>query len=181
MPTTRSGSRRLALGLIGLGAVILVFGLVVEAPPGTAAVWQGVLDSAKRVPLAASSALVPSAGTSGVSLFFRNGPGSRTLSLPREYADLAGSLEPHDTLRVMLGWEWQQETPLALEIVRNGAVLLDSAAVLRLERQRSTRITVAGTLVVLAGMLLLARRPRGVASPHPTKAEDSGASKPNGT
>ncbi|HTS87271.1 MAG TPA: hypothetical protein VMG41_02170 [Gemmatimonadales bacterium] len=170
MPSNPTRSRRLALALVGLGVATAIFGRFVEAAPGTAAVWQGVLDSAKAVSLPPSNPLIPSSSGSGLALFFRHMPGARTVGLPKDFAGVAGSLEPADTLRVMLGWEWNQETPLALAIVRNGGLVLDSAVVLTLERQRSTRIVMIGVVIAILGGILLARAGRM----SPAASKDAG-------
>jgi hypothetical protein len=164
-PTPARPTRRLPIALLAAGLLIVAFGLFVQAPMGAGAVWNGVLDSAQATPSAVPGVLGSSSPTMTVALFFRNAPGSRTLRMPPAFAALATSFHPGDTLRVTLGWGRRQETAMALGILQNGAVVLDSAVVLRAQRERSNRTAAAGLVLGLLGLIGLVRRRSSAVAP----------------
>jgi hypothetical protein len=153
----------LAFATIAAGVLIVAFGLYVQAPLGPSAIWTGILDSAQTSPSALPDADVSSLPTTTIALYFRNARGSHFLRLPPRFAAVANSIQAGDTLQVVVGWARRQETPLALGIIQNGAVLLDTAVVLQAQRQRSFRTVIGGTLIGLLGVIGIIVRKRGAA------------------
>lgn len=155
----------LAISSIAAGCVIITFGLHVQAPLGPSAVWTGILDSAQTRPAPMSSAPGSASPTSSLTLYFRHAPGSHVARLPPASPGLPASIKGGDTLQVVLGFGKQHETPLALGIIQNGSVLLDTAMVLRAQLRRSARTTLGGTIVALIGVIGIFRRKQ---APAPT-------------
>jgi hypothetical protein len=107
----------------------------------------------------------PPAPTTAVALYFPNIPAGRSFLLPTAFSNLGQSLRPGDTVRVLLGWPWRQDEPVALGIIRNGGVLLDTAIVLRMQRQRSGRTSILGAPIAVVGSVVLTRRRREMPAP----------------
>jgi hypothetical protein len=146
--------------LIALGLLVIGYGLVFQGAPGAAAIWNGVLDSTLVTPTRGAGALGQPVSTRAVTLYLQRVAANRIMRLPPEYAGLADSLQPGDTLRLILGWGRSADTALALGITRNAAVLMDTALVLRAARRRSTRLAILGGLLALVGVVLMSRQRR---------------------
>jgi hypothetical protein len=151
---------RLPIVLIVLGLLVVGYGLVFQGAPGAAAIWNGVLDSALVTPTRGAGSLGQPVGTRAVTLYLQRIAANRVMRMPPEYAGLADSLRPGDTLRLILGWGRSPDTALALGIIRNAAVLMDTALVLRAARQRSTRLAIVGGLLALVGVMVMSRQRR---------------------
>lgn len=157
VPPSPRATPRLAIAMLAAGILIVAYGLYVQAPLGPSAIWTGILDSAQSRPTVMPGSSSPN---TMVTLYFRNAPGGHLLRLSPSSAAAATSIQPGDTLQVVLGWGKRQETPLALGIIQNGSVLLDTAVVLQGQRQRSSRIAIGGALLTALGIIGVLRRKR---------------------
>jgi hypothetical protein len=152
--------RRLSIPitLIVIGVLILAFGMIVQAPVAPVALWSGIIDSSRAAPSVTVGPFGIGRPTAAVSLFLHRVPQVRTLRLPPTAAFLSESLRTGDTLRVVLGWRaFDEDTATALNIWRNGTILLDSAVVLGAQRRVRGRIVLVGALLTLAGGIGLTR------------------------
>lgn len=165
VPPAPRTTPRLPIALIVAGFIVTAYGLYVQAPLGPSAIWTGILDSAQSSPPTMPGALDSSSTSTMVTLFFRNAAGGHLLRLPPSSKPLAAFIEPGDTLQVILGWGRRQETPLALGVIQNGTVLLDTAVVLQGQRQRSSRTALGGALLTVVGAIGIMRRRRLTAQP----------------
>ena len=137
---------------------------------GASAVWNGVIDSASPFP-ASLPGIIGRTPTTAATLYFHKGAAIRTVRFPASATGLAGSLHAGDTLRVVVGWGWNQDTALALGLTRNRTVLLDTSTVIGQQRQKSNRIGALGAVLALLGVVRLVRRrtsaPQGVVEAAP--------------
>lgn len=137
--------------------LVAAYGWVIQGPIGASAVWNGVIDSASSFS-ASLPGVVGRTPTTAATLYFHKGAAIRTVRFPASASGLAASLQAGDTLRVVVGWGWTQDTALALGVTRNRTVLLDTATVIGQQRQRSNRIGALGAVMALLGVALLVRR-----------------------
>jgi hypothetical protein len=133
--------------------------MFIQAPMSPTAVWSGVLDSTHVTPSAVPAGFGRRTPTRAVSLFLRKVPSERTFRLPPDYAALADSLHPGDTVQAVLGWSSAQDTASALRLMRNGGLLLDSTIVLHGQRVQRSRTGLAGAVLVIFGIVGFMRRP----------------------
>jgi hypothetical protein len=151
------------IALLVLGLLIFAFGMIIQAPVAPIAVWSGIVDSSRASGSAAIGPFGLRRPTAAVSVSLRRVPQVRTLRLPPASAFLSESLRTGDTLRAVLGWGlFDEDTASALQIWRNGTVLLDSAVVLGAQRRLRSRTALLGAVLALAGGIGLARHHRAI-------------------
>jgi hypothetical protein len=147
------------ISLMVVGVLILGYGMILQAPVAPTALWSGVVDSSRTSGPAHGGAPGLGHPTTTVSLHLHKVPQVRTLRLPPSSASLSESLRSGDTVRVVVGWRmFETETASALNIWRNGTVVLDSAVVLGAQRSRRNRVALLGAVLALVGGVTLVRR-----------------------
>jgi hypothetical protein len=177
-PASPPGQRssRVAATLLVLGGLIIAFGLLGEAPLSAAADWKGIVDSASTFASADPGLMGRAVDTKGIALHLHGAGSPRATRLPPAFAFLGDSVRTGDTVHLSVGWRPGTDTALALLLIRNGVMLMDSAVVLRGQRQQRTRTAEFGGLLLLAGLAGLLRRggrpvdPAGAGLPGPEES-----------
>jgi hypothetical protein len=183
-PPRGGSTRRLPLLTLVAGGFVLGYGLVILAPVVPTAAWNGVVDSASvrrmsRPPLPGRRPV------EALTLFFRGTAVERTMSLPGSPRITAASLQAGDTVHALAGWRTFQATAVAVSLLRGESVLLDSAAVLRDERNQRNRAAVVGSVLLALGLVGIVRGARrgSAEPPAPVRTHISPRStdRPDGT
>jgi hypothetical protein len=142
-----------------IGGLVLAYGMVILAPLVPTAAWSGVVDSVTMGP--PKGPQFPGRTTrSAMTLFLRGQPNGRTFSLPAASTLTGESIKTGDTVRASVGWASFREMPAAVNLVHSGNSLIDSAVVLREQRTQRSRVSLAGGVVLVLGLVAMLRSAR---------------------
>lgn len=142
-----------------LGGLVLAYGMVILAPLVPTAAWSGVIDSVAMGQPKGPQFPGRSSNTA-MTLYIRGQPSGRTFSLPATSKLTGESIRSGDTVRASVGWATFREMPAAVHLVNSGTSLIDSAVVLREQRTQRSRVSLAGGVVLLLGLVGMLRSAR---------------------
>jgi hypothetical protein len=152
-------SRSLPLLLLIVGGVILAYGQLILAPLTPAAAWTGILDSA-TVGSGPGRSFPLSDASHTITLHLRGQTSGRTFSVPTGATATPQSFTSGDTVHALVGWGRLRDLPAAINVTSGHTTVVDSALVLRQQRTQEGRVSLAGGVVLLLGLVLTLRNRR---------------------